>query len=1196
MSKIENPGKGTNLRETTRQTVETGVAIVPGVGLLTPIMRLLLPSKLDKQASEWKEKVTEATNQHDEGIKGLSAKADDLELKYVAITDRVNDTRGHVEKLASKVEIGIVETDPLDGELEICLKLVLAKKFQTALDLLSEHFNDPKRSNQISSKLKAQILSLQGVCLKNLGQFHAASQHFLAALDIDPDNPKICNNAVIGYLIKKDVDAALRLLEQLIRDEPEMPMYWANRIYAQSHKSEVVDLKKLPIVVQKSEAVCLALIDTKRENDDLTWIHLALDAADLHPKSRRARRHGAEAALDLAMNSFVSDELSATEKTSILLRAEKAAAELSKQWANHLDTEASKCFPDVTLLQNTLIAHRVTGNDAEVAALINAHEDVLLSEDQAKQVLGAYALENHDETLLDKVLAEDFLGSEIIRLHKALRDAEWTEALDICEKYPEEIAPTGQIDPAFAADVLHAVLLEESEQTAAFEDIFSQEPQTDPKNDLFLCQLASNAGLQDVADTAFMRASAANIGTDAVLRRALAGEAMKRDMPDVVINLLATYVDPTRDDITRRWLAISYAQTSIPNEDGIKFFADIRSAHNTDAELNRAGGHFHLNRRRPTEAIPWFRKSLDLEPTNLRTQLAYLETLNYGGEHRRARDFLANVDLSLADGSVEDRMSMAQLLWSNGREEALEYAYKLVVRNRNDFQVCFEYSLLLLANVFNENAPQIPAIDQVSIGAMVRLGRVAQDDWVIVIDENHVDLPGYVQSDNPIIQQAMGKKIGDQFESTSGPSHFTWTVKEIKSKYLHLFHEITRTLQDQFPDNGSFYLMTIVDDDVIPILGSVSARRKSVEDLDENYRDHLMPLGAIANAGGVSTIAFAVHLAQSGQKIFSATGHPQDTEREFKIACSARDRTIVLDAYTAWLLDDLDVLQVVKDVFPKLTIPASSFDEFGQMIDELSCNLDGRKFIVARDDGFVIHESMTEEVMKLKSSLETTRQHIAGICQVLGIEVPATMDRELLQMSNFLGNQFDCLSVMLRESGILLSADLRFRKITTEIYKEEAFGLDVLLRILLIEGALSINTHANTLIELCGQGHSYVFLNGEILHRMLIVDETVTLERFEKAAAYLGATNADINSHILTSSDFIRRAFQHYNGDLKAQRATGIVLHHLLQIDGIELADMLTKLVSTIDDIRVNNYIEQWLKENSLWETYKHQIDDKQIE
>ena len=1165
MSKIEKPGKGIGLREGTRLTLEGMAGSFPGGGGVTAIIRQALPSKLDKQESEWKHNVTDTINEHDEHIKRIYTI---LEQGSIGPTT-IDNTNQHV-----------ILTGIMEGELTIYQDLVQEEKFQTVLDLLSKRFNSSNHLDQIPQELKARILSLKGVCLKSLGQLDEASKDFLEAFATDSDNPKIRNNAVVGYLIKKDIDTALALLEELIKNEPEEPMYWANMICARSHKGEVADLKKMPEVVQKDENVLLALINIKRQNDDFTWTQLALKTAKLYPESRRARRHGADAAIELAMASFVSDELPISEKTTILQKAEKAATELGEQLTYHLNAEVSKFLLDIDLLQNTLIAYHTTGNIVEFTTLIKTHKELLLSDNQGKKILGLYALENYDEALLNKVLKEDFPGSSIIRLEKAMRDMDWAKSLDICQKYQEEIASNGKIDPIFAADVFHAALLEGSEQKAEFEKVLSQKPQPDQKNDLLLYQLASSAGIQDVANTAFNRAATADIGTDAVLRRILAREAFNQNKYDLVICLLDTFVDSTRDDITRKWLAISYANTTKPYEIGITFFEGIMSAHNANAELSFMGGHFHLNRRQPDEAIPWFRRSLDIESTDVRTQLAYCQALNYSGKYGQAEDFLVTVDLSLAEGTVEDLINMAQLLWRNGRIEALEYAYQLAVRNRNNFEVCLKYSGLILASEFYKNVPQVPVIDEVSVGAMVRLGRIAHDDWIIVIDENESDIPEHIKSDNSIAQQSMGKNVGDEFEATSGPNNFTWTVKEVKSKYLHLFHEITEKLPNRFPDNDSFYWINIIDGNVTPILENVRAHSKSIEELDKNYRDQLIPLGAIANAKNISTIAFAIHLVKSDQKIFSATGYPQDTNREFITARSSQDRTIVLDAYTVWLLENLDILDIVKNVFPKLIIPASSFDEFEQMIDELSQNSDGQKIMITQGDGYMIHEFSAEKMTESISLLEATRQHISDICQISGIEVPAKMNGELLQMSEFLGNQFDCLSVILRENGVLLSADLRFRRITTEVCKEQAFGLDALLHVLLIEDALSIETHVDTLLKLCEHGHSYVFLNGRILLEMLVVDETINLERFKRAAIYLGEPNADIDKHILVTVDFIKRAFRYYRGGLKAQRATGIVLGCLLQINGIEITHIRDQLVSVVEDVKVRQYVEEWIKEH----------------
>ena len=63
MPKIEKPGKGAKIRETTRVTVEAGMSLLPGGGIINSFTRWLLPSKLDKQKVDWQEDVTQATNQ-----------------------------------------------------------------------------------------------------------------------------------------------------------------------------------------------------------------------------------------------------------------------------------------------------------------------------------------------------------------------------------------------------------------------------------------------------------------------------------------------------------------------------------------------------------------------------------------------------------------------------------------------------------------------------------------------------------------------------------------------------------------------------------------------------------------------------------------------------------------------------------------------------------------------------------------------------------------------------------------------------------------------------------------------------------------------------------------------------------------------------------------------------------------------------
>lgn len=496
MAKIEKPGRGTKITETTRVAAETGISLLPGGGIINSFTRWLLPSKLDKQKAGWQASVTQATNQQGQHVKELKDETAGLRLEQADIVDKIEDTRDHVDALASKLDIGIIDADPLDGELEICRSFVLGGQFQTALDLLSERFEANKRSNQTSPKLMARVRSLQGMCLKSLGKYDEAAEHFLAALKVDPDSPKIRANAVVGYLISGDPDEATKLLEKLIDEEPDSPMHWANLIYTKSAQREVFDREALPRVIDQSKEVCLALIDAKRANNDDTWVDDAVRCAALHPKSTRAKRHEAEAAINAAVQAVVTGVDDPTAHTEIMEKATTAATELEQQWETHLETEVAKSAPDLVLLQNTLVAHRVTGNRVAAEALIAAHTDLLLTDEGTTQVLGAFAIDTKNDALLDRVLSRGFEGAAVLKIERALRDEAWGDALEICETYPEEIRPYGRIDPKFMSDVLRVMTGHDDEKEEGFRAIFQISEATSPQHDLFFVSNDHGSGIR----------------------------------------------------------------------------------------------------------------------------------------------------------------------------------------------------------------------------------------------------------------------------------------------------------------------------------------------------------------------------------------------------------------------------------------------------------------------------------------------------------------------------------------------------------------------------------------------------------------------------------------------------------------------------------------------------------------------------
>ena len=89
MAKIEKPGKGTKITETTRVAAETGMSLLPGGGLFNSFARWVLPSKRDKQKADWQENVTQATNQQGQDVKELKEETAGLRLDQADIVGKV---------------------------------------------------------------------------------------------------------------------------------------------------------------------------------------------------------------------------------------------------------------------------------------------------------------------------------------------------------------------------------------------------------------------------------------------------------------------------------------------------------------------------------------------------------------------------------------------------------------------------------------------------------------------------------------------------------------------------------------------------------------------------------------------------------------------------------------------------------------------------------------------------------------------------------------------------------------------------------------------------------------------------------------------------------------------------------------------------------------------------------------------------
>ena len=195
-----------------------------------------------------------------------------------------------------------------------------------------------------------------------------------------------------------------------------------------------------------------------------------------------------------------------------------------------------------------------------------------------------------------------------------------------------------------------------------------------------------------------------------------------------------------------------------------------------------------------------------------------------------------------------------------------------------------------------------------------------------------------------------------------------------------------------------------------------------------------------------------------------------------------------------------------------------------------------------------------------------------------GAEVPETFSGETLQLADLLGDQFDCLSVSAREGAVLVTADLRLRQVAAAICTLPAFGLEPLIEEMARQEALVGAQRAEADLTLCELGHSFVGINAHTLLAILRLDDTKALDRFERAARYLGTPNADPSSHIGVAAGFAEIANRELGNDVRTQAAIGIVLTKLVRISRVPLVEVINAFVGLADTPATALYVRDWLR------------------
>lgn len=317
-----------------------------------------------------------------------------------------------------------------------------------------------------------------------------------------------------------------------------------------------------------------------------------------------------------------------------------------------------------------------------------------------------------------------------------------------------------------------------------------------------------------------------------------------RDCADVLIG----HVDPTQDSPPLQLLLDSLVRSERRRE--ARELLDslpLRIAQHAKYRFAALSIHYRRGDYSSAEAI--LDQLIEDTPNDLGLHIRRIEIGTRQSKKKEIKALLSS-QVETMDGSAQDRIHLAHLLNEFGfGERSLRLAYATLFQNPTDLVVRNGYVALLMP-------PKAPHIDNpFPIVVIENAAAVIQDRGgalrTLIIEPNTNLQSGSwsVLPKHPLAIQALGKSVGDTIATSGGD----WTIRSIKSKYIHALHEALENLDVEEPDTAVARRIPLGEDEAKAqeaILGLVRARHERGEYILQLYAEQPLPIEFVAKLLG----------------------------------------------------------------------------------------------------------------------------------------------------------------------------------------------------------------------------------------------------------------------------------------------------------------------------------------------------------
>ena len=1117
-----------------------------------------------------------------------TGQGDRIERKLGDLSEMVQERMAEVHRAVTQGHAGnpiVTETavrSVLERQVNSYAELVSSDP-STALRLLTQL--QGQLDDDVKGNIRFRVAANIAACQFNLGDEEAAAQGFIAAYELDPGNRKAIAHKALGLLLLRDHTTLKSFAKaQLSRQPDNAPLaaYYIRGMIADPMVTDPLD--QVPEAVrgtpEVAEAHVLWLMDRGSQG---AWWDAAIAAHEAHPDSDALSETSASALLERIVSrvgSLDRQSLTEDERTDV-----KAAIDIYEAlWPQLRDDPRRTGEETVSIPINLIVAYRL-GHQSE-QAVETAHEALarFSGNTEVAKAAASVLMEQGEGAQAADLLSRLEIDRETVmmRFGIAMAIEDWDTVSDLVDNHLA-FFPETEHDMARAARVLVTLNgLPVSERREVLEAEL-RNFQSDVRALIALARNAREHGLEDLGNRYFIAAGMAFDGGDDGLRArvSIASEALARGQPNVAADLLTDRLPLDEDTFELRLLARALVFDYPIRERALRFFEDLAPEVRSLPDFETLQGILHVNRGAPDDAVGPFSAAFELKPSidNLMTLIGVYHRL---GNTDAIAALVQREGIDALPGSALARVNLAHVLLSfGGKKDPLELGYEAVVEGLARADVVRRFLGLILREGMEPVPSHAGDLDSVvAPGTWIRLTSDRGESYESLVGEG-ADRPWGANADptNPFVAKSLGLKIGESFEHEAAPGlHDTWTVKEVKPRWLQALHYLGKDFGRRFPDADGFFSIPIADEDIEPVLEQVRRHSEAETRRADLYLVKGFPIALVAGKSPGGAIAFTDYLTSIGKDLRVCYGTKDELSEALTLIEHNRRSGAVLDAATAWFAAGLGIFPSLEERLGPLAIPRSEFGRVQEMVARLDGVSDRESMTLTYHDGQYIRCVLTPEIQALR--LEESQSRLAAIeeaCTVESVVIPDELSDLGDRLLKFPFRDAFVPAVTARRDRLLLDEDMMMRQLAERAFGTKGVWLQAVLLSARQAGTMDWGDYCEALVQLAASRHRHVFTSAQVLLSVFERDMSTELVKLEAVCNYVGTPNAENVSLIESVARFINAIWADTSpADVRVETATKVVLRALLIRDGAEVdAERIQALAKKLGE-GPRRYLASW--------------------